>query len=71
MVKGSTCGDAGSIVANEISVALRVIDWIRLVREKTGHGTVELATKDDSSKIELVMKDGLVLYLRATVRENL
>lgn len=70
-MKADTCKDLGSILASDVEVALRVIDWVREVREKTGHGNIELATKDDSSKIELVMKDGVVLYLRATVRENL
>ena len=71
MVKADTCSNLGSILANDVEVALRVIDWVREVREKTGHGNIELSTRDDSSKIELVMKDGVVLYLRATVRENL
>lgn len=47
-------------MVNEIDVAMRVVDKLRSIREATGHGRIELA-----------VKDGLVVYLQATVRENL
>jgi len=47
-------------LANECEVALSVIDLLRKIRTDTGHG-----------RIELVVKDGLVVYLQATVRTNL
>jgi hypothetical protein len=45
---------------NELDVALKVVDSLRLIRSLTKHGRIELA-----------VKDGIVVYCNTTVRENL